>query len=79
MVAVDRDFIAAVETHRPASGLRHVILQKSESKSLVFSMLAEVSEGMQGVLGLFGKHDQKYRISPNRLDREWGLKKFHLG
>jgi hypothetical protein len=26
---------------------------------LIFPMLTEVSEGMQGVLGLFGKHDQK--------------------
>lgn len=26
---------------------------------LVFPMLTEISQGMQGVLGLFGKHDQK--------------------
>jgi hypothetical protein len=27
--------------------------------SLVFPMLAQIGQGMQGVLGFFGKHDQK--------------------
>jgi hypothetical protein len=42
--------------------------------SLVFPMLAEVSQGMKGVLGLFGKHIQKYRILGNSLERGWGIK-----
>jgi hypothetical protein len=43
--------------------------------SLVFPMLAEVSQGMKGILGLFGKHDQKYRNLANSLVRRWGMKK----
>jgi hypothetical protein len=42
-------------------------------------MLAEVSQGMEGILGLFGKHNQKYRISPNSLVRGWGKKKSQNG
>jgi hypothetical protein len=44
-----------------------------QDRSFIF-MLAEVSQGMKGVFGLFRKHDQKYWILGNSLVRQWAKK-----
>jgi hypothetical protein len=57
VIAVDCDFVAIQFSRLFINpGLLSNVLNQN---SLVFPMLAEVSQGMQGVLGLFGKHVQK--------------------